>query len=153
MPLIKTTLEHIEYLVENLKPDHQREIAWFGVRSKQRIRDDIAALGDTAMTAVHDGKVLFIAGINNDSAIAQNSSVVFCLSTTDFDRYPADGLQLMRYAHEFYALVFSKHNRLMQYLPPPYSTGIRFLEKLGWTNGGVVSVGATQAVHMYLDVA
>lgn len=149
MRLDVATEAHVESLIRSMKPDHIRELAWFdqspatGARASYRNSRAAAAamVGDT---------LLFIAGVA-ERPFNDNADAIWYLSTVDYDNHARAALRLTRQLFDVEAWKYTTTNRLEQYLPPAYKTGIRFLEWLGWARGDVVSMGRRQAVHMYFD--
>ncbi len=152
MELIPVTAEHVRYLADNLKADHQRELAWFGAGNRAGVRLAIDVCGGHALSAVHQGRLLFVAGVQQTASLYGDAAVITYLATSDFDLYVRKALRLTRQLFDVEAWKHTDKTRLEQYLPPPYKTGINFLSKLlGWTVGGIVMAGARQAIHMYFD--
>lgn len=152
MELVPVTAAHVGRLADNLKPDHQRELAWFGAGNRAGVRRAVDVCEGHALSAVHQGKLLFIAGVQQTPSLRGDAAVITYLATTDYDFHVRPALRLTRQLFEVEAWKHTDKARIEQYLPPPYRTGINFLVKLfGWTAGGMAWVGGRQAVHMYFD--
>lgn len=151
MELVPVTEAHVECLADNLKSDHQRELAWFGMGNRRGVRASIESCEGHALAAVHQGSLLFIAGVQQGASLHGDAAVITYLATADYDRHVRAALRLTRQLFDVEAWKHTKHRRIEQYIPPPYMTGIRFLECLGWQTGGLVYIGARQAIHMYFD--
>lgn len=149
MRLDAATEAHIDTLIRRMKPDHIRELAWFdhspttGVKASYRNSRAAAAAmaGDT---------LLFVAGVA-ERPFTPEADAIWYLATVDFDRHVRAALRMTRLLFDVEAWKYTKTGRLEQFLPPAYTAGIRFLEWLGWTRGGVTSMGRRQAVHMHFD--
>ena len=149
MPLEPVTQEHIEYLIENIKDDHVRELNWFGLSPRHGILSSLEnCLG--MLSATKNNQLLFIAGVM-DRSLFGDASTIFYISTKHYDDHKRHALRLTRELFEKECWKYSRYKKIEQYLPPPYTTGIRFLEWLGWKRGGVFSYGSKQAQHMYYE--
>jgi hypothetical protein len=151
MELVPVTAAHVEYLADNLKPDHQRELAWFGMGNRRGVRASIEACRGHTLAAVHKDTLLFIAGVQQGASLYGDAAVITYLATADYDRHVVPALRMTRRLFEVDAWKHTQHQRIEQYIPPPYKAGIRFLEFLGWKTGGLVYIDARQAIHMYFD--
>lgn len=147
--LVTATEEHMERLVRVMKPDHIRELAWFGFTPASGTWGSFHYSRASA-AALAGGELLFCAGVSA-KPFNKTGDAIWMLATDAFDRHVRTALRLTRYLFDVEAWKYSKTRRLEQYLPPPYRTGIRFLEWLGWKRGDVVSMGSRQAVHMFFD--
>ena len=149
MRLDKATTSHAAALIRTMKPDHRRELTWFGQTPSVGVW---ASYGNSraAAAAMVGDTLLFIAGVA-EKPFNADADAIWYLATVDFDNHTRAALRLTRQLFNVEAWKYTKTGRLEQYLPPGYPTGIRFLEWLGWTRGDVVSIGPRQAVHMYYD--
>ncbi len=152
MELVQTLPEHVEILAECLKPDHQRELAWFGKGNRAGVRESVAVCEGHTLSAMHAGALLFIAGVQQRPWLHDDAAVITYLATTNFDRHVRAALRMTRRLFAIEAWKHTPHRRIEQYVPPPYAAGINFLKKLfGWADGGLVMVGARQAIHLYFE--
>lgn len=147
--LIPAVEEHIDQIVRSMKPDHVRELAWFDTTPQAGAWGSFHYSRASAAALAGD-EVLFCAGVSS-KPFSADADAIWMLATNAFDHHIRAALRLTRHLFDVEAWKYTKTNRLEQYLPPPYQTGIRFLEWLGWQRGDVVSMGRRQAVHLFFD--
>lgn len=131
--LIPTTPAHIDYLAGNMKPEHVAKMTYFGMRTRGELKKSIEDCRGHTLSAVNDEEdLLFIAGVPQ-VPIIRSRQHIFYMSTA---RYNENKRIALRLTDELFRKIVWDHTSaqaLVAYIPLPYSEGIRFLTRMGWT--------------------
>lgn len=128
--VVPATLGHAFRLAANLAPDHVREIADTGKLDATASLLISMNVSLEAHTYAPDGEPVFMMGVERAAALT-GSALVWMLGTEAIRRHPAGTLRAARWGVGR-AFAVTGAERVEQYIPDWYETGLRFVARLGF---------------------
>ncbi len=128
--VVPATAEMAVFISENLQAEHRREILAGGVYGPAEALAASQAASLEAYAYVPDGRPLFIMGVEPASPIT-GGAVVWMLSGNGMERRPGGVLRTAKWGVAR-AFRVTGAAYLEQRIPVWYTTGLRFVERLGF---------------------